>query len=461
MSDFDRSAGSLTLGSLLVRLRGEHGLVSRSRRASGWTLTEFGGEYGLRLVSNLILTRLLAPEVFGLMALAQVFLEAVRMSSDVGTQASVIRSERGDDEDFLRTAWTVQVIRGFLISAVGCLIAWPVSLAYDQPALFPVICALSLTSALSGFFPISVNTASRKLQLRQLTLVRLLAKVVTVCVTILFAWTLESVWALVFGAIAGTILNLIGFYAFLPPFRHRFCLEREALRELVRYGRWILLGTLFAFLATKGQQAIYGFLVPLDILGAIAIALLLATILPQLVSRLLTTVVFPAFSEIRRERPQDLPRALRRVRLAMMLGIFPIFFLIAVFAQPIVDLLYDDRYAVAGAFLSMITLNSAITVLSMPYQNLLLAEGRSDLHAFLAFLMATLGTGAIVAGYYASGIFGSFVGVGVAYTVHFLANVSIAWRRGYVTWLLDFLALILVWLVYAYVLSMLEIPSGL
>jgi hypothetical protein len=75
--------------------------------------------------------------------------------------------------------------------------------------------------------------------------------------------------------------------------------------------------------------------------------------------------------------------------------------------------------------------------------------------------MATLGTGAIVAGYYASGIFGSFVGVGVAYTVHFLANVSIAWRRGYVTWLLDFLALILVWLVYAYVLSMLEIPSGL
>jgi O-antigen/teichoic acid export membrane protein len=75
-------------------------------------MLKFGGNNALRLGSNLILTRLLFPEAFGLMALVQVFLTGLQMFSDFGLQASVIRSSPRRGSGFLHTAWTVQILRG-------------------------------------------------------------------------------------------------------------------------------------------------------------------------------------------------------------------------------------------------------------------------------------------------------------------------------------------------------------
>ena len=88
------------------------GLRAKAMRGSAMTIISFGGQNVLRLGSNLILTRLLFPEAFGLMALVQVFMGGLQMFSDLGIQASIIQNSRGDDPDFLNTAWTIQVIRG-------------------------------------------------------------------------------------------------------------------------------------------------------------------------------------------------------------------------------------------------------------------------------------------------------------------------------------------------------------
>ena len=87
-------------------------IKAKSVRSSGLTFLSIGGSNGLRLVSNLILTRLLFPEAFGLMALVQVFIAGLNMFSDAGIRTAIIRHTRGDDPDFLNTAWTIQIIRG-------------------------------------------------------------------------------------------------------------------------------------------------------------------------------------------------------------------------------------------------------------------------------------------------------------------------------------------------------------
>ncbi len=48
------------------------------------TLGGVGGQQFLRLASNLILTRLMFPEAFGLMALIQTFMVGLQMFSDIG-----------------------------------------------------------------------------------------------------------------------------------------------------------------------------------------------------------------------------------------------------------------------------------------------------------------------------------------------------------------------------------------
>jgi len=68
----------------------------------------------LRFVSNLIMTRLLAPDMFGLMALAGIFILGLNLLSDIGLKQILIQNKRSDDQ-FVNTVWTMQVIRGWLI----------------------------------------------------------------------------------------------------------------------------------------------------------------------------------------------------------------------------------------------------------------------------------------------------------------------------------------------------------
>ena len=73
------------------------GLRARALRGSVLTVGGFGASQIFRLASNLILTRLLFPEAFGMMALIMVFLQGLAMFSDVGTGPAIMQSKRGDD----------------------------------------------------------------------------------------------------------------------------------------------------------------------------------------------------------------------------------------------------------------------------------------------------------------------------------------------------------------------------
>ncbi|GAB1360936.1 hypothetical protein MASR1M32_01720 [Rhodobacter sp.] len=96
------------------------GLMARALRGSALTAGSYAVTQALRLASNLILTRLLFPEAFGLMALVSVVLVGLQMFSDTGIGPAISRSPRGDEPAFLDTAWTVNVARG---GFCGC---WPV-----------------------------------------------------------------------------------------------------------------------------------------------------------------------------------------------------------------------------------------------------------------------------------------------------------------------------------------------
>jgi len=435
-------------------------LTQRVARGGIWTVVGFGTQSALRLVSNLILTRLLAPEIFGLMSLAQVFLNGVKFLSDAGVQTSVIRSDRGEDPDFLRTAWTLQILRGLLITAICLAIAFPVSLAYDEPTLFPLISALAFASAINGFRSISIARANRKLMIRNLTIMNVLAQVITVCITVFFAWQLRSVWALVIGAVTGNIAQVALSYLILPPFRHRLRFEAAAFWEIFRFGRWILLGSFFTFLGNRGQQAIFGLFVPIEVVGLLAIATLLSSVPNQFFAQLISTVLFPSFSELVRERPEALQRAIFKVRLVAIGIALPTMFTLAVLAQPIVDFLYDPRYAATGPILALMALNGSMPILSTIYQQIILADGRSDLHAFLTFVWSVLTILGILAGFGLYGLMGSFLGIGLAQAIMFFVTLAIARRRGIASGWIDLVAAAIVGVGYALILSIMDIPPA-
>jgi O-antigen/teichoic acid export membrane protein len=133
----------------------------------------------------------------------------------------------------------------------------------------------------------------------------------------------------------------------------------------------------------------------------------------------------------------------------------PGYILLAVVAQPLIGVLYDDRYAAAGLYLSFLALNGAISVLPMIYQNALLASGDSRAHAFVMGVASALKIAATVAGFYIGGPVGMIVGVGVAEVLVFAVSATIASRQGFASLSIDILNLGVVLTAYAVALLVL------
>ena len=96
-------------------------LRQRILRAGTWTFVGYGVSQAIRLGGNLVMTRLLVPEMFGVMAIASIVLAMLMMLSDIGLTHNIVQSRRGEDPVFLNTAWAVQIIRGGLLWAAALL----------------------------------------------------------------------------------------------------------------------------------------------------------------------------------------------------------------------------------------------------------------------------------------------------------------------------------------------------
>ena len=375
-------------------------------RSIGWTIAGFGVQQVLRLGSNLILTRLLFPEAFGIMALAQLFLVGLNNLSDIGVGPSIIQNKRGEDPDFLATAWTMQVMRGFAIFLGICPLAYPISQIYNEPILFPILILLGASSAVSGFQSIGLATANRKLALGRLTIIELCSQSVGIVVMVLWAWLNQSIWSLVGGGVIASTVRVILGHKLLASSGNHFHFERSAALDIFHFGKWIFAATALNFFGGQGLRLVEGYFVPRDILGMLHVAGTLGAIAVALTEKVGDSVLFPAFSAIFRERPEQLPLRLRESRVKLFWTTLPIFALLILFGRELITLMYDDRYMQAGTFLIIGATGSAVAAQRALYGMVLISVGDSFGHSILMTARAVARISAVIVGFHYGGVLG-------------------------------------------------------
>ena len=136
---------------------------------------QFGASLGVRMVSNMVLTRLLLPEAFGVMAVVGVLAVALALLSDLGIGQNVIVHKRGSDPTFLNTAWTVQIARGLFIWSLAIVLAIVIAVlaplgvfaadtVYVDPRLPFVLVVGTFAAVLQGLESTRIHEARRNLQ---------------------------------------------------------------------------------------------------------------------------------------------------------------------------------------------------------------------------------------------------------------------------------------------------------
>ena len=343
----------------------EHTLRHRILRAGAWTLAGHIASQILRLGSNLIMTRLLVPEMFGIMALANVLLMGLQLMSDLGLRQNIVQSRNGHDQVFLNTVWTVQILRGGLIWVLASVMAFalylfdlakwlPASNVYAEPILPYIFALLSLNALINGFESTKLATASRNLALGKLTLIELISQAAGLIFMFVWVFVDRSIWALVVGSLFTSLLRVILGNVFLPGESNRLHWDKAAFDEILSFGKWIFLTSILGFLAANGDRLILGGLTDAKTLGVYSIAFLMVNTIQDMFMKLIGSVAFPALSEVARERPSMLKQTYYKFRHpldeATLLTTGFLFFA----GHLLVHILYDQRYFPAGDMMEIL-----------------------------------------------------------------------------------------------------------
>lgn len=386
--------------------------TSLKSRAIRGTAISFLGQMagnGVRLISNIILGHLLFPEAFGLMALVTVAMTGLEMLSDLGVKISIIQSNRGDDRDFLDTAFTISLIRGAVLFIAGCLIAWPFAYAYDEPRLIAMVQVTSLIALFNGAQSTALATLNRHIALGRVVAVTLVSQVSGSVLMIVLAAMYRSVWALVAGVVATNLVTLLMSHVFVPGPRNRLRWDKDAARSIVSFGKWIFLSTLITFAANYAHTLILGKLVTKDILGVYNMGGSLAALPLTAGGQVIGLVLLPALSESFRKDHETLVASFNRAR-SIILPLAGFMALGVALASPaFFTYFYDERYHAAAWITPLLVFTTYLIFLQEASGRALQAMGdaKSLFIANFAKLFVTIG--ASIAGYELGGLAG-FIG---------------------------------------------------
>lgn len=345
----------------------------------------------IRLGGNLIMARLLAPEMFGLMSIVVTTHVVLALLSDIGLRPAIIQSHRGDDPVFLNTVWTVQVLRGgglfvaCVAIALGLYVAGHFDVfdpksAFGSPQLPLVLIVASFSGVISSLQTSNYVTANRYLNLRGIIVIDLLSQAAGLIAMVALGLATRSIWALVLGSIvAATVSTGLG-HKYLPGIANRFMLNREVLAEISKFGFWILVSSIAYVLALNLDRIYLGAAITATALGIYAIALNLYQAADMLISRLFESVLLPVLSEASRTSREKLRSELTRLRPPFDIWYLGTAGMLYALGPTIVHILYDQRYVEAGSLLQILSFALIFTRYTV-FNTTYVAIGRSDYQA--------------------------------------------------------------------------------
>jgi O-antigen/teichoic acid export membrane protein len=343
-------------------------LKQRVFGAGIWTLAGHGLGTVIRLVSNLVMTRLLVPEMFGVMAIVLTISMILGMFSDIGLSQNIVQSPRGDEPEFLDTAWVVQIVRGFVLGTCMLLLSaglhfaglaglLPATTAYASPELPLVIAIFALSPVISGFQSTKVATAYRRFKQRRISEFMLVSQLSGTAVMIVMGVMTRSIWALVIGSLVIELMLTVLSHIWLRGHSNRFRYSKSIVRELFEFGKWVFVSSALYMLTMSGDKLLMGLFVRADVLGFYAIASIFVTVIDGTLQKLFYNVSLPALSEIARNEPSRLREIYNSYPFpAISYLIFLAGFLFEA-GHWIIKLLYDPRYAPAGGMLEILALS--------------------------------------------------------------------------------------------------------
>lgn len=350
----------------------EGDLTSQVRSGLSWS---FGSNIFSRittLVTGVIMARLLAPEDFGVFAVAMVAMTILVNINDLGLEQSVVRWP-GDIARVAPTA--VTVIFGFsAFLCAACLIgAGPFSRALGAPEATPIVRLLALGLIFNGAFAVPSAILTREFRQDKRTYADLTGFVVGTVITLVLAVMGFGPWALAWGRFIGNAVVSLMHVAFVPQ-RFRPGWDGHVALDLLRSGLPLGGATLVAVALLNIDYMFVGRLLGTEELGYYTLAFNLASWPVTFFAVAVARVSVPAFARLQHDRLK-LQAVYDRSSLVLLAVTLPSCLLLAVFANPLIRFVYGDKWAPAVTVLRLLAGLGLLRVLYQFWADVFVAVG--------------------------------------------------------------------------------------
>ena len=331
----------------------------------------------IKLGSSVILTRILAPEAYGVIATLSSIVAFIEMFSDLGVLGLMIRHQQGDEQQFINTMWTVRLIRGVINFSILFFGAPWIATLYDTPLLAGVLRTFSFWFVLHALESMSFILASRHKKVYIVNYVELFSNLATVPFVILYSLHSRDYHGILYGMLLNRLLLTLASYFFFKPQRPRLELNRQASKDLFNFSKHIVPSSILAFFLNQFDRIVFLKLFDLHLFGLYGLASNVSGPVISLVEKISRLVLYPRCAhDFRTDRATAYEKFYRNnVKIFVVILALPA--IAAGAADLIVQILFDSRYVYAGVILQAFMVRGILIALASPAEDLLVASGKT------------------------------------------------------------------------------------
>ncbi|MFP4472732.1 MAG: lipopolysaccharide biosynthesis protein [Candidatus Omnitrophota bacterium] len=341
----------------------------------------------LYLIRIVVLARILTPKDFGFFSIAALFLLTLKTFSETGFQTAIIQKKffsRQDIDKYLNTSWTFGIIRAGLIFAFIFFTANFWAKFFDIPQMALLFQVMGLSVIFSSFTNISTVLFQKELNFKKYFTLHLASNSITLLTSILLAVLYKNVWALVWGHLAGILTHCFLSYQ-LDPYRPKFFVSRKALKELFKFGKWILGSHIIVFLITKGDDLFVGKIIGATALGLYQMAYLISNLPVTEVTHIVSKVLFPVYSQVQNNRLR-LKRIYLQIHLMIAFITFPLISIIIIFSPALIYPILGEQWVPIIPAIQILAVWGLVRSIGATTGPIFLGIGRPHIATKLQFL---------------------------------------------------------------------------
>jgi len=352
-----------------------------------WTGIQNWGSQAGSLIVFLILARLLSPEDFGLVALANVFISFTQIFLEQGFAAVLIQRQNIETEHINTAFWT-QIIIACLLTIVSLFSAHWIAKIFNQPQLIPIIKWLSLLFIISALTHPQRALIKRKFDFKTLANCALLGILIAGIVGIAMAFSGYGVWSLVGQQLTYELIELIVLWS-ASHWRPQLQFSRRHLFDLLDFSINLLGEKLVVFFNQRTDQLLIGYFLGEVALGYYAIAHRILQVMTQLLVETIIQVALPTFSRLQNDSQRFLDAFYRATQFTSLIA-FPVFFAVIILAPEIVITLFGEKWIEAITIIQILVCAGILRVISLFQRSAFVAMGKPSLQFKLGLVNAIL-----------------------------------------------------------------------